>query len=323
MKKTFLIMFSLIVSFNSIVGLNSSNEKNSNKKIAVTIDDLPLQRIGHFGNAKSAIIFNRLLSSIKKQNAPVIGFVNEDKLEIDGKQDSRKIALLESWLNAGFDLGNHTYSHKSANEIPVNVFENDILKGERVIKPLTEAKGKSLKYFRHPFLQTGRSMETKNEIETFLYEHGYQIAPVTIDNSEWIFASAYDKAIDSNKTEVVKSIGQEYIKYMKQKLEYWENQTQALFGKEINHILLIHANTLNAIYYNQLCEMMIGMDYELISLEEALTDQVYKTKDTFTSRGGISWIHRWAITAGKPKEFFAGEPIAPKWICDYAGVDQE
>ena len=310
-----LLLFSLF--------LFSSTTFAQNKKIAVTIDDLPLQRIGRFGNAKSAEILNRLISSIKKQNAPVIGFVNEDKLETTGKVDPQKVALLENWLNAGFDLGNHTYSHKSANVIPVKAFEEEILKGERIIRKLIEANGKSLKYFRHPFLQTGRSVEIKNEIEAFLKEHNYQVAPVTIDNSEWIFGSAYDKAIDSNKTEAAKRIGGEYIEYMKRKLEYWENQTQAFFGKEINHILLIHANTLNADYYNQLCNMILAKGYKFISLEEALEDEAYKTNDTFTGRGGISWIHRWIITAGKPKEFFAGEPLAPKWICEYAGVDPE
>src|SRR3989339_238239 len=198
-----LLLFSLF--------LFSSTTFAQNKKIAVTIDDLPLQRIGRFGNAKSAEILNRLISSIKKQNAPVIGFVNEDKLETTGKVDPQKVALLENWLNAGFDLGNHTYSHKSANVIPVKAFEEEILKGERIIRKLIEANGKSLKYFRHPFLQTGRSVEIKNEIEAFLKEHNYQVAPVTIDNSEWIFGSAYDKAIDSNKTEAAKRIGGEYI----------------------------------------------------------------------------------------------------------------
>lgn len=110
---------------------------------------------------------------------------------------------------------------------------------------------------------------------------------------------------------------------MKQKLEYWENQTQALFGREINQILLIHSNTLNADYYDQLCEMAREKGYEFITLDEALRDEAYKSKDTFIGTSGISWIHRWAITADKPKEFFAGEPLAPEWICNYAGVKSE
>ena len=31
--------------------------------------------------------------------------------------------MVEQWLNAGFELGNHTYSHKSANDVPVDELE--------------------------------------------------------------------------------------------------------------------------------------------------------------------------------------------------------
>lgn len=310
-----LLLFSLFLFASTIFA--------QNKKISVTIDDLPVAAGNKYSFERQKEIFEKLISTLKSQNIPIIGFVNENKLITDGILDERKVNFLKSWLNAGFDLGNHTYSHKSANEIHVNVFEEEILKGERVIRKLIEAKGKSLKYFRHPFLQTGRSLEIKNEIKKFLKEHRYQIAPVTIDNSGWIFASAYDKAIDSNKTVAANRIGKEYIEYMKHKLEYWESQSVALFERNINHILLIHANTLNADYYDKLCEMIRRSGYKFIPLDEALKDEAYKSKDTFTGAGGISWIYRWAVTQGKKKDFFGDEPMTPKYIMNYAGVDSE
>lgn len=154
-------MFSLTTFFNTSVGSNLLIEKNSKKKIAITMDDLPLQRIGHFGNSASEKIINKLIDKIKSQNTPMVGFVNEDKLQVNGKTDHRKVKLLESWLNASFDLGNHTFSHKSANEIPVKIFEKEILDGERVIRELIEKKGKKLKYFRHPFSSDGKKFRNK------------------------------------------------------------------------------------------------------------------------------------------------------------------
>ncbi len=309
------LLISLFIFFSATYG--------QNKNIAVTMDDLPLQRIGHFKNDQCRIIIDKLIEKIKSQRAPIVGFVNEEKLQVDGKNDEEKIELLKDWLNAGFDLGNHTFSHKSANRVPVEEYEKDILNGERVIRNLIEEKGKKLTYFRHPFLQNGRSLEVKNEIEKFLAEHNYVIAPVTIDNGEWIFGGAYEKAIDSNKTEMMKRIGGEYILYMKRKLEYWESQSISLFGRNINHILLIHANTLNADYYGKLCEMIQAEGYKFISVEEALKDEAYKTKDTFAGAGGISWIHRWAVTQGKKKDFFGNEPSVPDYIKKYAGVESE
>jgi peptidoglycan/xylan/chitin deacetylase (PgdA/CDA1 family) len=294
-----------------------------NKRIAITIDDLPLQNGKYLSNERSHQITDKFLEKIKSQNAPVIGFVNEDGLQVDGKNDDSKISLLKKWLDAGLDLGNHTFAHKSANRVSVEEYKKDILDGERVIRKLVEDKGKKLIYFRHPYLQTGRSLEVKNEIEKFLDEHGYRIAPVTFDNAEWIFAGAYRKAVDSNKTEMMNRIGSEYIDYMKRKLDYWESQSLSLFGRNINHILLIHANALNADYYDLLCEMIRSSGYSFISLGEALKDEAFKSRDTFIGAGGISWIHRWAVTQGKKKEFFGDEPMTPKYIMNYAGVDSE
>lgn len=292
-------------------------------KIAVTMDDLPLQRIEHFENYKYQKIFGKLVKNIKSQHIPVIGFVNESKLQVNGEYDIRRIILLKKWLNAGLDLGNHTFSHPSLHSIPIEKFEEEILKGETITRELLNQNKKQLRYFRHPYLQTGKSLEIKNAVEKFLSEHNYTIAPVTIDNSEWIFASAYDKAIDSNKTEVMKQIGIEYINYMKRRIEYWEGQSTALFGRNINHVLLIHANTLNAEYFPELCKMIRSINYKFVSLDETLQDEAYKSKDTFTGNGGISWIHRWAITQGKTKNFFGDEPLAPKFIMRYAGLDSE
>ena len=41
-------------------------------------------------------------------------------------------------------------------------------------------------------------------------------------------------------------------------------------------------------------------------------DESFKLKDTFIGAGGISWIHRWAVTQGKKKEFFGDEPESSK-----------
>jgi hypothetical protein len=186
-----------------------------------------------------------------------------------------------------------------------------------------DRNGIRLRYFRHPFLMTGRSLEVKNEIAKFLNGHGYIIAPVTIDNSEWIFSAAYDRAIHDCDTLVMKRIGQEYIEYMKLKFQYYEHQSDKLFGRQIDQILLIHANRLNSEYFNTLCAMIRDLQYHFISLDQALQDPAYISRDTFVGRGGISWLDRWAITEGKPKDFFNGEPRTPAYIMKLANVESE
>jgi len=308
----FLLGYSLIFSQSDII-----------RRVAITMDDLPVAAGSKYSFERQKEIFEKLISTLESQNVPIIGFVNESKLYTDGKLDEKKVGFLKLWLNAGFDLGNHTFSHRSANEIPVAEYEKDILDGEKVIRKLIEEREKKLKYFRHPFLHTGRSLEIKYEIEKFLSDNNYTIAPVTIDNSEWIFAAAYEKAFNSDSTKLMDKIGNEYIGYMKSKFEWYEKKSNELFEKEISQTLLIHANRLNADYLGKLCKMIHERGYQFVTLEEALKDELYKSKDTFIKAGGISWIDRWALTAGKTKEFFAGEPRTPDYIMKLAGVTSE
>ncbi|KAF0143139.1 MAG: pgdA [Stygiobacter sp.] len=295
----------------------------SQNKIAVTIDDLPLQRISGYSKEQYESLTKKLLTNLSSQMVPIIGFVNEGKLFTNNKLDESKAALLKQWFDAGFELGNHTFSHKSANQISAEEFNGDILKGEQVIRKLVESSGKRLEYFRHPFLHTGLSLAKRDSINNFLSEHNYIIAPVTIDNSEWIYGAAYDKAIKEKNEQKMNEIGEDYLSYMKHKLEYWESQSVALFSMNISQTLLIHANALNAEYFDDLCKMMREKKYEFVTLEEALKDEAYESPDTFIKNNGISWLHRWAITQGKKKDFFGNEPEASKWVADYAGIDYE
>ena len=323
MKKSilFLLVFGFVFTLNIFSQTNEVN--TTNKKVAVTFDDLPFNHARLVSNDEMKFWVEKLIAKIKQEKIPAVAFVNEFKLEVNGERDPERVKILKTWLDAGVELGNHTHSHKSGNKVPIEEYKEDIIKGERTITELMAQKNMKPRFFRHPFLQTGRTLEYKHEVEKFLAGRGYTIAPVTIDNAEWIFAAAYDKAVKSNDEELKSKIGNEYIEYMRAKFKYYEQQSQRLFGRQIKQILLIHSNRINADYLTKLCNMIRGENYEFISLEEALQDEAYKSPDTFTGAGGISWMDRWALTRGKKGDFFKDEPRTPKYIMEIAGVDSE
>jgi peptidoglycan/xylan/chitin deacetylase (PgdA/CDA1 family) len=300
--------------------LLSNTETN---RIAVTFDDLPLNIATRVSDAEMDSIVSRLITEIKQEHIPVVAFVNEIKLEVGGIRDSERVRILKKWLDAGIELGNHTYSHVSANTVPVSVFESDIIKGERTIKELLMAQGKTLRWFRHPFLHVGRRISARDSIEDFLKQHGYTVAPVTIDNGEWIFSAAFDKAYKLNDTAVMHRWGTSYIEYMHRKLKYWEEFSQKLFGRNIRHILLIHSNRINSFYFHDLCRMIREEGYSFNSLDSALQDPAYQTPDTYTGVWGITWLDHWAMTQQKPKSFYANEPRVPQGVLDYTGIESE
>lgn len=291
------------------------------RSIAVTIDDLPV--VSTRSDLKNRQeITKKLLAHIKKAKVPAIGFVNENKLYTQGKRDEAQVDLLRAWLTAGLELGNHTYSHMSLHDNSLEDYKADILKGEIITKELLKTKNLQMRYFRHPYLWTGLDIETKADLGGFLKDHDYVIAPVTIDNSDWIFASAYDKSFDKGDKKLMRQIGEAYVLHLETKMDYWERQTVKLFGREIKQILLLHANYINSDYFDDIAKMLKGRNYEFITLEAALNDEAYKLPDTFVKRNGISWLHRWALEKGK-ENVLPDEPRVPEFVLKAAGLDSE
>ncbi|MBS1793047.1 MAG: polysaccharide deacetylase family protein [Acidobacteria bacterium] len=295
--------------------------QKTERRIAVTIDDLPVVSTRKDIKNRQAIT-RRLLAHIKRAKVPAIGFVNEGKLYTDDKRDEAQVDLLRAWLDAGLELGNHTFSHLSLHDNPLEKYEADILKGEIITKELLAARGMQERFFRHPYLWTGLTMDTKTALGKFLDAHGYRIAPVTIDNSDWIFARAYDNAFDRGDKKLMKQIGAAYVPYMEAKMDYWERQSVRIFGREIDQILLIHANFINSDYFGKLARMLEKRNYKFVSLDDALRDEAYRLPDNFVKRSGISWLHRWALDRGR--EFLLpDEPKTPDFVLKAAGVSEE
>ncbi|MGB5014073.1 MAG: polysaccharide deacetylase family protein, partial [Pyrinomonadaceae bacterium] len=287
------------------------------RTVAVTIDDLPVVSTrGDLKNRRQ--ITKKLLGHIKKAKVPAIGFVNENKLYAKDKRDEKQIDLLRQWIDAGLELGNHTFSHPSLNRIELAEYEADLLKGETITKDLLRSKGREMRYFRHPFLQTGRTMEIKEKFDAFLLEHGYTVAPITFDNADYIFSRAYDIAYDRKDKKLMKQVGDAYVPYMEAKLDYWERQSVKLFGREVSQTLLIHANFINSDYFDDLAVMFVRRGYKFIDLETALKDDAYKLPDTFIGGAGISWLHRWALGRGKGN-VLSDEPTVPDFVLKLSG----
>ena len=319
-KSVTIMRYALIAFLCSAFSVMAFGQTPS-RTIAVTIDDLPVVSTRSDLKNRQTITKN-LLGHIKKARVPAIGFVNENKLYKDGERDEAQIALLKMWLDAGLELGNHTFSHRSLNTIELKDYQEDLLKGETITNGLLAEKGKKMRYFRHPFLHTGMTMEVKSALDEFLTQHGYTIAPVTHDNADYIFSRAYDLAFDKGDKKLMKKIGDAYVPYMEAKLEYWERQSVKLFGREVSQTLLIHANFINSDYFDDLAKMFRKRGYRFVDLETALKDDAYRNPDRFVGRGGISWLHRWALERGK-ENILPDEPKVPEFVLKASGFESE
>jgi len=241
----------------------------------------------------------RLLAALK--GVPATAFVHAGRCAPEGLK-----SILDLWLDAGVELGNHTWSHPDLYRTPAADYEADILKNDAALRPIVAARGKTPRYFRHPMLRVGGDLPTRRRVESFLASHGYKVAPVTLDNSEWMFARAYGRG-----GEAARRARREYVSYMESIFAFFEDRTLEVVGRPIPHVLLVHANELNADLLPELLAMIRARGYQFVSLEEALADPAYALPDNYAGPGGFSWIHHWSITKGMRNK---GEPSEPEWL---------
>jgi len=304
------------LAFAAIALLASRPVPGGDRSVAVTFDDLPGPPGGLVSNDVSALRDNtrKLLGTFTERGVPVVGFVNEGKLFVDGEspaQAEARSAILKMWSDAGFELGNHTYSHHDLNTTPLAEFEDDVVRGEPVVRGLLAGKGRTLRYFRHPFLHVGLELEKRRAFESFLAGRGYTVAPVTIDNDEYVYAAVYADALRRGDGATASRVGKDYLRYMGTVFAFVEDVSRRLLGREVRQVLLLHANTLNADLFGPLAESMEARGYRFVTLEDALKDEAYRLPDDYVGRWGISWLHHWELTAGKQR---SPSPDPPEWV---------
>jgi peptidoglycan/xylan/chitin deacetylase (PgdA/CDA1 family) len=276
------------------------------REVAVTFDDLPAP----YGDLEDMRrVTTRLLASVKRNGVPTIGFVNEGKLYRRDEMDART-ALLRAWLDAGYELGNHTFSHINLQRATLPAYEDDVVRGETVTRMLLTERGMKLRYFRHPFLFTGATPEYKRGLAEFLAARGYTVAPVTIDNGDYIFADVYFKAKKRGDTETAQRVADAYVPYMESVFDFFERLSTETFGREVKQVLLLHANEINADRFDDLAAMLKRRGYAFVTLEAALKDTAYAEPDALY-KNGVSWIHRWRAAKGLTQKW---EPAPPAFV---------
>ena len=281
------------------------------KQVCITVDDLPVASSELISKPE---VTESLVTFFKEQDIPAIGFVVENKLYNNGEIDPQQVALLEVWLKNGLELGNHTFSHANYHKVGYGAFVQNILSGEIVSKPLSQKYGKSYHYLRHPYLKSGKTKEQADSLSNFLANNGYLEAPVTMDNLDYQFAGKYEAAFLEGNTRMMKKIGDAYIQYSETKIEYYEQISQALFGRQIPEVFLIHANKLNADYIDELCDLFIKKGYRFSSMDEVMSDEAYSTPVTRFNDWGISWLERWAISQRVGMDILRTDPPVPDFI---------
>jgi peptidoglycan/xylan/chitin deacetylase (PgdA/CDA1 family) len=282
------------------------------RAVALTFDDLPMTAVDGVCDAGTAReVTRKILDALARQDAPAAGFVNASRT-CGEPVDALRDPVLEAWLDAGHDLGNHTWSHPDIVRIPLEAFLDDVRKGAVPVDSLLRRRGSRLVWFRHPFLHAGDTPAKKAGLALYLEDNGWRVAPVTIDNQEWVYAYVYHVALARGDSALAERVAESYLDHVDAAFAHFEARSREVVGREVPQVLLLHVNRLNADHLEPLLDRVRARGYVFLRLDQVMEDPAYAREDRYLGRRGPSWIERWAAQGGEAPQ----GPREHPWVAE-------
>jgi len=264
-------------------------------KVALTFDDLPLNGTLPAGWTRSQIARDTLAVLKKHHIPPSYGFINARGLE-----DSPDGALaLQLWVKAGHPLGNHTYSHMNLDKNSAEDFTREVLRNEPVLELLMPPGGKhDFHWLRYPYLHEGDTLEKRHAVRAFLVAHRYQVAETTLDYEDYMWNSAYARCVDRHDADAIRWLRESYLSTADEWMRVQREVSRQVFGRDISHVLLLHQGAFSARILPDLFALLKKQGYEIVTLEEALSDPAYAEDPDVAVPGGGTLIEHMVVKRG-------------------------
>ncbi len=232
-------------------------EPRTYRKIALTLDDPPLPASKLFKSATNRA--DAIISEIRRVNGPQAAFFTVGlHIENFGSSDLKNLA------EAGHIIANHTYSHPMLSKITVDEFMSDVEKNHMMIELLPGFKP----YFRYPYLDMGGREKQLASMKR-LSELGYTNAYVTLTTHDWYLNAILLSAQRNNQKIDYDAFGTAYVNTIVDCAEYIANQYDISGMQQPAHILLLHANDVNALYLGKMIETFRKKGWEIIGVDDA------------------------------------------------------
>jgi peptidoglycan/xylan/chitin deacetylase (PgdA/CDA1 family) len=246
-------------------------------EIAITVDDLPVHGPLPAGESRLSTA-KKMIAALKGAGLRgVYGFVNQGIAENSPGSDDALVA----WRQAGFPLGNHTWSHPNLNDLSAADYDAEIARNEPTLRRL--AGGTDWHWFRYPFLSEGQDPAKRTEVRRYLAEHHYRIAQVTMDFADYAWNVPYARCMAKGDQAGVAMLERLYLDAARDNAGAFRTLSKAVYGRDIPYVLLLHIGAFDARMLPRLIALYREEGFRFTTLREAERDPAYAA-DTDPSR---------------------------------------
>jgi peptidoglycan/xylan/chitin deacetylase (PgdA/CDA1 family) len=258
------------------------------REIALTFDDAPTPDSALMSGAERT---DKLIAALKQAKVPdALIFVKA------GYINSQSAIRLRQYVDAGFHLASHSFSHQSANQLSVDDYAVDAYKAHLALKPFANV----LNFHRFPYLHYGKNLTEINQLQSLLGELGYKDGYVTVDNFDWYISALITKAAEEKKVIDYENARDFYVNSLYESIEFYDAIAQKTLKRSPRHVLLLHENDAAALFIGDLIQHLRNKGWKIISPQQAYKDPIAKKfpQVAFHKQGRVAAI---ANSKGAPE----------------------
>jgi peptidoglycan-N-acetylglucosamine deacetylase len=270
------------------------------RPVLITVDDLPVAsgRL-HPDPADRARITRDLLSVLARHHVPAVGFVIWGNVQTAADQQ-----LLDLWLHAGHELGNHSFSHPDYTTTTTAAYVADVEKGRVGLDRFLEARGRAARFFRYPYLDEGDTTAKLRDFRAYLARGGQRSLPVTVDDQDWSFEAPWVEARGAGDGEALERLKADYLAMLRAELRRSEDLGDRLFGRRVPSVVLLHANEIGGVGWDEFFTWLEATGHRFADADEVLADPVFAEPPDYAGRHGFGLWDR--IAALREEERVGG-----------------
>ena len=190
------------------------------------------------------------------------------------------LALVRAWGEAGHAVGNHTYSHGYLSKSDTAQYFADVVRAQTILQALPGWCPR----LRFPYLDEGSSPAQHDQAMQWLAQHGYGVAAATISMPDWEFAQRYLDMLPASSQAEAAAFRQDYVQRILAEAQAQEAHWVQELKRSPAHVLLLHANHLNAAILPELLSGLASRGWTIIDPASAFQDPIYQRGYTGDSK---------------------------------------
>ncbi len=282
MNRIFRSLIFLLAVFTLVAGpsVSSAGEK---RPILVTVDDLPINGRSLYPDAAERLrVTDGLLAVLERHGIRAVGLVTWRNV-----QDATDLMLLERWLEAGHELGNHSYNHLDYTRTDIEDYVADIESARRELDRFLTARGRQLRFFRFPFLREGSTPAKLEAMRAYLAETKQRNLPVTLDNQDWSFTRPWLEARRAGDTAAMARTAEAFHESLHLSIRHHESTGDRLFDRPVPQTLLLHAVEIGVAEWDPLFTWLAARGYRFADADEVLADPAFAESHDYVGPRGL------------------------------------